>query len=133
YEDEQRWKRSPSLLFLEGVPQLRQAWPSDRQRLSDYAQQWRQSLSRSSWRQSSGSVWLVLAALLAGVVLLRVLPALVTRHAPGGRLRGSGLAMANFMVWMGMAWIVGKEILLLLLDRPGLSEPQLKLVAYTQL
>ncbi len=133
YEDEQRWKRSPSLLFLEGVPQLRQAWPSDRQKLSDYAQQWRQTLSRSSWQQSSGSVWLVLAALLVGVTLLRVLPALVTRHAPGGRLRRSGLAMANFMVWMGMAWIVGKEIMLLLLDRPGLSEPQLKLVAYTQL
>ncbi|WP_394065253.1 mechanosensitive ion channel domain-containing protein [Alcaligenes sp. WGS1538] len=133
HEDEQLWKRSPSLLFLEGVPQLRQAWPSDSQKLSDYVQQWRQTLARSSWKQGEGSLWLVLAALLVGAVLLRILPTLITRHAPGGRLRRSGLAMANFMVWMGMAWIVGKEIMLLLLDRPGLSEPQLKLVAYTQL
>lgn len=133
YDDEQRWKRTPSLLFLEGAPQLRQAWPSDRQQLLDYAQEWRQTLSRSSWRQSEGSVWLVLATLLVGVVLLRVLPALITRYAPGGRLRRSGLAMSNFIVWLGMAWIVGKEIMLLLLDRPGLSERQMQLVAYTQL
>lgn len=133
YNDAKRWRRVPSLLFLEGLPSLRQAWPQDREQLSDYVQEWRRSLAASSWAQGDGSVWVILASLVTGGVLLRVLPGLVTRWVPGGRLRRSSLAMAHFLVWLGMVWVVGKELFEILLDRPGLSERQLHLMAYGEL
>ncbi len=133
YNDAKRWRRVPSLLFLEGLPSMRQAWPQDREQLSDYVQEWRRTLAASSWTQGDGSVWAILASLLAGGVLLRVLPGLVSRWVPGGRLRRSGLAMAHFLVWLGMAWVVGRELFQIVLDRPGLSERQQHLMAYAEL
>ncbi len=74
YAKEKRWQRSPSLVLLESLPELRAAWPEDRQKLSDLAGQWRQTWKNSSWQQSSASLWLVAAVLMLGMVLFRMTP-----------------------------------------------------------
>ncbi|HRL28359.1 MAG TPA: mechanosensitive ion channel [Alcaligenes sp.] len=130
-ENEKRWQRVPSLLFLEGVPLLRQTWLSDKEQWVGYWQEWRASWHQS-WHQGDGSLWLALAALLAGSAMLKVLPGLVARFVPGGRLRRSALAMGNLLVWLGMVWVLGKELVQIALDRPGLSERQYALLAYGQ-
>jgi len=85
YEKAKRWRRNASLILLESLPELAQAWPADRSKLSDFAQQWRGTWSNSSWQQSSASLWMAAAVLLVMLALFRVMPLWVSRYLPAGR------------------------------------------------
>ncbi|MCH1880451.1 mechanosensitive ion channel [Alcaligenes ammonioxydans] len=133
YAKEKRWQRSPSLVLLESLPELRAAWPEDRQKLSDLAGQWRQTWKNSSWQQSSASLWLVAAVLMLGMVLFRMTPIWISRYLPAGRLRRSSLTIVNFFLWFILSWVLVDQLVELVMERPGLSTIQYELLAYLNL
>ncbi|KGP03477.1 hypothetical protein JT27_02330 [Alcaligenes faecalis] len=130
YEKAKRWRRNASLVLLESLPELAQAWPADRSKLSDFAQQWRGTWSNSSWQQSSASLWMAAAVLLVMLALFRVMPLWVSRYLPAGRLRRSSLIIANFFLWFIATWVVVDQLVELVFQRPGLSPTQFELLAY---
>lgn len=130
YEHAKRWQRNSSLILLENLPELGQAWPADRQKLSDFAQQWRETWSNSSWRQSSASLWMAAAVVLLMLVLFRGMPAWVSRYLPAGRLRRSSLTIANFFVWFIAIWVVVDQLIEQVFQRPDLVPTQFELLAY---
>ncbi|MGO3714495.1 mechanosensitive ion channel family protein [Alcaligenes aquatilis] len=130
YEHAKRWQRNSSLILLENLPELGQAWPADRQKLSDFAQQWRETWSNSSWRQSSASLWMAAAVVLLMLVLFRGMPAWVSRYLPAGRLRRSSLTIANFFVWFIAIWVVVDQLIEQVFQRPDLAPTQFELLAY---
>ncbi|GHC54410.1 hypothetical protein GCM10010096_28700 [Alcaligenes pakistanensis] len=130
YEHGKRWQRNPSLVLLESAPEFKEAWPTDRKKLSDFAQQWRQTWQNGSWQDSNASLWMAAAVLILTVVLFRVIPVWVIRYLPAGRLRRSSLTIANFLLWFGVSWILVDQVVELLFDRPNLQPTQLELLAY---
>ena len=130
YEHAKRWQRDSSLILLESLPELGQAWPADRQKLSDFAQQWRETWSNSSWRQSSASLWMAAAVVLLILVLFRGMPVWVSRYLPTGRLRRSSLTIANFFLWFIAIWVVVDQLIERVFQRPDLVQTQLELLAY---
>lgn len=133
YEYAKRWQRNSSLVLFESLPELKEAWPADRQRLSDFAQQWRHTWQTSSWQQSSASLWMAAAVLILTSCLFRVMPVWVSRYLPAGRLRRSSLTIANFLLWFVLSWIVADLVVELLFDRPDLQALQLDLLAHLKI
>ena len=130
YEKAKRWQRNSSLVLLESLPELNETWPADRQKLSEFAQQWRETWNNSSWQQSSASLWMAAAVLLLMLVLFRVMPVWVSRYLPAGRLRRSSLTIANFFLWFIATWVLVDQLLELVFQRPDLAPTQFELLAY---
>ena len=130
YEKAKRWQRNSSLILLESLPELSETWPADRQKLSDFAQQWRETWNNSGWQQSSASLGMAAAVLLLMLVLFRVMPAWVSKYLPAGRLRRSSLIIANFFLWFIATWVVVDQLLELVFQRPDLTPTQFELLAY---
>lgn len=130
YEHAKRWQRNSSLILLENLPELGQAWPADRQKLSDFAQQWRETWSNSSWRQNSASLWMAAAVVLLMLVLFRGMPVWVSRYLPTGRLRRSSLTIANFFLWFIAIWVVVDQLIEWVFHRPDLAPTQFEFLAY---
>ncbi|MCX5592565.1 mechanosensitive ion channel family protein [Alcaligenes endophyticus] len=128
YEGDKRWRREPSLLFMQSWPELRKAWPSDLLGLKAYYQEWEATLKEHSWRTSKGSLWLLVAVVVAGYWMLRRMPSWAVRFVPGSRLRRSALALANLLVFGTVLTVVSRQGVLLLLGRPELSLGQIELV-----
>lgn len=129
YEGDKRWRREPSLIFMQSWPELAKAWPNDKLSLQAYYQEWRDTLQEYSWRESDGSVWLLLGVLIAGFWMMRNMPTWAVRFVPGSRLRRSALAVANLLVFGTTLAIALRQVVLLLLERPELSPQQFQLVA----
>ena len=127
-EQEKRWQRSPSLLMLESLPMLRQAWPEDKQHLANFFQQWQKTWQDTRWQDSTASLWMVAAVLILVVALLRVVPLWIIRYLPAGRLRRSSLTIANFLLWLAGSWVVADQLAELFLDRPDISKMQIELL-----
>lgn len=128
YEGDKRWRREPSLLLMQSWPDLKAAWPADKASLQGYYQQWQATWQAQSWKQSDGSLWLLGGVLVAGFLTLRLLPMIVVRMVPGGRLRRSALALANLLVWGAIVTVVCQQLVLLAFDRPDLQPSQLEFV-----
>ncbi|ERI34928.2 MULTISPECIES: mechanosensitive ion channel family protein [Alcaligenes] len=129
YEHAKRWQRSASLVLLQSLPGLSEAWPADRQKLFDFAQQWRETWKDTSWQQSNASFGMVIAVLIMGFVLLRLMPVWISRYLPTGRLRRSSLTLANFLLWFFVSLILVDQLIELFFDRPGISAMQFELLA----
>lgn len=130
YDQAKRWQRNSSFILLGSLPELGEAWPADRQTLSDFAQQWRQTWQNSSWQQSGASLWMAAAVLMVTLALFRAMPVWVSRYLPAGRLRRSSLTIANFLLWFLLCWVLADLLVELIFDRPNLQTLQFELLAH---
>lgn len=128
YDGDRRWRREPSLLFMQSWPELAESWPNDKLSLLAFYEQWQETWKKHDWRTSDGSLWLLVGSVLVGVLVLRSLPSWAVRLIPGSRLRRSALALANLVVWASMLAIALRQMVLLLLSRPELSSAQTELL-----